>query len=367
MKENEIIRKIREAFPSSGLGDDAAILDVSKRPLYLSSDAVVEGVHFKRRFSTLRQVMEKLVSANVSDMNAMNAEALGFLVTAGLPRGLRTDELEEILEGLKSAASFYGIRLLGGDTVLSPGGFFFDVSIVGVPVDVHSSGNGVFLRSGAQRGDKIVIFDECGRSAAGLALLEYLFDSKQVPWLSAEAADLLGTKGRLLKRAAHDLSLATGTADYGVEGIDGSDLLVSALSCIKAHLVPQARPVPGEFMERAAGSVHAAMDISDGISIDLSRMCRESNAGAVIFEERLPVPRELAVLADFEGVELTDLLLSSGEEYSILAAVGKDAVGYLPDGAAVIGEIRDIKEGLKLIRENRKEKPLDLKGFEHTF
>ncbi|RKZ08667.1 hypothetical protein DRQ05_01070, partial [bacterium] len=92
-----------------------------------------------------------------------------------------------------------------------------------------------------------------------------------------------------------------------------------------------------------------------------------SIAAAVIFEERLPVPRELAVLADFEGVELTDLLLSSGEEYSILAAFGKEAVGYLPDGAAVIGEIRDIKEGLKLIRENRKEKPLDLKGFEHTF
>ncbi|RJR27935.1 MAG: thiamine-monophosphate kinase, partial [Candidatus Latescibacterota bacterium] len=166
MKEREIIDRIRAAFPQSGIGDDTAVLPAAAGDLLLASDAVVENVHFVRRRSTLSQAIQKAVTANVSDVYAMGGRPEAILLSAGLPPGCSAEDVDSIVEGLSVSCEAYGVRLAGGDTVASPGGYFFDVAIAGsVP-----RGRAV-RRSGARAGDAVVLFGEVGPSLAGLSLL----------------------------------------------------------------------------------------------------------------------------------------------------------------------------------------------------
>ncbi|MCK4237121.1 MAG: hypothetical protein KAX38_08365, partial [Candidatus Krumholzibacteria bacterium] len=159
MKEREIIESLREAFPDAALGDDAAVLPGEKGELLVAADAVVEGVHFERSYSTLAQAVQKVITSNVSDIFAMGGKPDSIIFTAGLPKGFGKGELSEIIEGLKKGCGVYRLKLAGGDTVLSSGGLFFNMAILG---DVRR-GRAV-LRRGACEGDTLVLFGDCGCS-----------------------------------------------------------------------------------------------------------------------------------------------------------------------------------------------------------
>jgi len=365
MKERKIIEAIRRAFPASGIGDDAAIVDIDGRRVCFSCDAAVEGVHFKREYSTLAQIVEKLISANVSDINAVGGAARGFLLTAGLPEGFGDDELEEILNGLKAASSFYSIELIGGDTVLSPRGYFFDIFIHGLVDEGINLG-----RSWAKAGDLVVLFGECGASAVGLKLLGRIFSHAgdgvdAGAGLGPRVNALLVEHGEEIVRRVRKIGMEDPGGGKPIES-NGTVDMELVVSFVRRHLVPVAKPIPAGFLEEHAGGVHAAVDISDGLAIDLQRLARESRVGAKLRVEAIPIPEGMDLLLEGERENIMDVVLSSGEEYCIVAAVSPDASSYLPDSAHVIGEFTE-EEALVIVDAAGVEKPLDTKGFEHTF
>ena len=364
MRERDIIRRIREAFPDSGIGDDAAVLPAPEGRLLLASDAVVEGVHFRREFSNLCQAVQKGVTSNVSDIFAMGGVPAAIVITAGIPKGGGGEEVDEMIVGLQTAARAYGLQIAGGDTVLSPGGFFFDVAIAGgLERDEPTA------RAGAKPGDALVIFGECGGSLAGLELLEALHGKSaaqfRIPGLEILHGDMLASIAGLI--TALDIL----TKESGIEAMCAEnglpEISAAALGLIKRHLVPLARPLDPALLGGRGGEIHAMIDISDGLSRDLVNLCAESGVGAVIEESALPVPGAIAALFAAGRSALTNLALSSGEEYALLAAVGDAGDGDTPAGGTVIGRIAEAEKGIVLRRTDGSEMPLPEGGYEHSF
>lgn len=365
-----------ERFPGSGIGDDAAELDIGWRKLLFASDAMVEGVHFRRETSTLTQAAEKVVTSNVSDIYAMGGEPVGILLTAGLPHGTGEREIAAIVDGVERACDFYDMVLLGGDTVRNPGGVFLDVAIVGS----LQPGALALTRKGASPGDRIVLFGWTGGSATGRGILEWAAGISSGGGPVAGIVEGIDDPGVLLA-AARDLRTGMGpegivrlAGDYGLDA-DGSGETAGAaevLALCARHLCPAARRVgararpageeDGGGHGAANDGITAMIDVSDGLASDLRKLCAASGVGAVIREEDIPVPGMLAG-APGRG-DLTALALSSGEEYIALAAFGGEAV---PEGGSVIGEIVGIGEGLTIIGEGGERTELPESGYEHGF
>jgi thiamine-monophosphate kinase len=306
------------------------------------------------------QAVQKVVTSNVSDIYAMGGEPAGIVFTAGLPAECGEEAVVSIVDGLERAIGTYGMRLFGGDTVSSPAGYFFDVAIIGAVEE----GCGVFKRSGASPGDLLVLFGQCGGSLAGLKILESLSGMKPagglerlIPPGQARAA-MLGT--------TITLSLETTRAD--IEAACAARMLpegtAEALELIARHICPRSLRPSVNGSPEYAGAVTAMIDISDGLARDLSTLCSESGVGAVISEESLPAPPAVAGALEGDRRGLTELIISSGEEYVALASV---RAGSVPPGAVVIGEIEGEATGVVIESSGGDIREMPATGYEHGF
>lgn len=390
MRERDVIKRLRDAFGEWGIGDDAAVLAPPDGELLFASDAVVEGVHFRRGCGTLGQAVQKVITSNVSDIYAMGGVPRAIVMTAGLPSGCGESEIESIIWGATLACEVYGVKLAGGDTVRSPGGCFFDVSIVGSV----ERGRAV-RRSGARPGDAIVVFGKCGGSWAGLLLLHALLDGKESASLKA-AMEITA----LLSLAMEEDDIMSLCDEHGV----GREM-EPVIELAARHLVPRARPLDRTLLAARAISagapsidtslpadhpggtgvpcVAAMIDVSDGLARDLRALCAESGVGASIEEALLPVHPALERLTGPSGTEqregneslfmaasipdTTELVLSSGEEYVLLAAVRGLAEGAEFPGGTVIGSIVGRRQGLTIVTRDGERRPLPELGYEHLF
>lgn len=350
---------MRDSFPRSGLGDDTAVLDSPGATLLFASDAVTEGVHFRLGRSTLSQVIQKVVTANVSDVFAMGGRPAGIVFSAGLPAGCGEEALVSIVDGLRRSCDAYSLRLFGGDTVRSPGGYFFDVAILGSLPE----GALPLRRSGARPGDSLVVFGETGGSLAGLRILEAL-DGDAGAARGLERLVPAGREAALLRDLVTGFSLES---DDGVveslcrsRGL-GDDAAAAAL-LVRRHLCPRAH-LHGALLQAARAGVHAAIDISDGLARDLRSLCEESRVGAVIDGVSVPVPAAVRGAAG-PGRALA-IALESGEEYILLAAV--EDPGAFGGGAVVIGEVVEAEDGVLLRGASGDLEPLPETGYEHEF
>jgi thiamine-monophosphate kinase len=364
MRELDVIDRLRRAFPGCGIGDDAAVLPPTEGELLFAADAAVEGVHFDRRFCTLSQAVQKLVTSNVSDIFAMGGAPGSIVFTAGLPAGCTAANVDGIIDGLKRSCTQYGVKLVGGDTVLLPGAFVFNIAIVGEVERGRS-----VLRSGARAGDDIVLFGEIGRSLAGLRLLSVLYGEEcgeTVP--AAEAARLLES-AQTMKKLLPTLSLSTSGGELGriANAFGPLPHAAEILRCVQHHLTPLTIPLDASLLGAAPPCVTAMIDVSDGLAKDLRTLCAESGVGAVIHGEALPVPAAIREMFEFGAASLIDFALSSGEEYALLASVAREAAGHLPPGASVIGSFVPAADGLTLVDGTGGARPLPNLGYEHTF
>jgi thiamine-monophosphate kinase len=335
-------------------------------------------VHFKRDYTTLRQAVEKVVTSNVSDIYAMGGEPDSALLTAGLPEGFSEDELTEITDGLQSACEIYGLRIAGGDTVLSPSAIFFNVAILG------SVGSGRAVpRSGAREGDALVLFGGCGRSLAGMHLLAGLFETGETGIPIHETLTQNGPVRESVLEFIPKITTSTESDEIalllGGAGVGRETLL--AVNCMKQHLTPIARPLLPQLLGSDPPVVTAMIDVSDGLAADLRNICTASGVGAVIRESAIPVPGEITTLFP-EDEELWKWLgLASGEEYVMLGTVrtgvqageqtkgdgeGADQAGKYP-GGTVIGSIIPAADGIILERRDGTHEPLPELGYEHRF
>jgi thiamine-monophosphate kinase len=372
MKEHEVIDRLRKAFPDSGIGDDTAVLPGSglvhggDADVLFASDAIVEGVHFRRETSTLSQAIQKIVTSNVSDVYAMGGKPAAIVFTAGLSAGTSREDVEEIIDGLKKASAAYGVRLVGGDTVSSTSALFFDVAIVGAV----AAGRAI-LRSGAQTGDRIVLFGEIGPSLAGLAIVSAacrVSTNKEVLSPAPALRSALAATPRI-KEVLQELTLSMTSKALSELGAR-LKALPSAADVVrfsKQHLVPFANPLGASILDQARPLITSMIDVSDGLAKDLRTLCAESGVGATIHEESLPVPASIGTLFNLGGRQLVDFAISSGEEYVLLAtAQGRTAHAAFPHGT-VIGSIVRANEGITLVDEKGKWRTLPELGYEHAF
>jgi thiamine-monophosphate kinase len=303
--------RMRQSSPGTrlGIGDDAAILDVMPaREVLVTTDMLLEGVHFKREWGCLRELGRKTVAVNVSDIAAMGGHPHQAFLGLGIPfQGITLAEIEAVLAGLEDEASTVDITLAGGDTCASLSGLVLSLTLLGsVPVGQ------AIRRSGARPGDGIWVTGNLGGSAAGL----WSLDRGLRPGMAWPAA---------LQRPAW-----LGAAEEA-----------AVQAAMAAHLTPTPRLAAGQALR---GHATAMIDVSDGLASDLGHVCAESGVAARIQAGRIPLHPGALVAARWSGRDGMDLALRGGEDYELLFTSPTDPRAVLAGAApglpvARIGEI----------------------------
>ncbi len=324
-----LIHWIRKSFSNvaphliSGIGDDTAAFSPRKGFLSLiTTDLCVEGVHFERRYATLKEIGYKTLASNLSDIASMGGTPRFFLVSTALPPDIKVKEFKNLFQGMKSLAKKSGVVLVGGDMSASKDGLFINVMVVG---DVKPR----FLasRSGAKPGDHIFLTGFIGDSAAGL--------------------EILSRWGGQAKRkcSAHEFKL------------------------VRRHLLPSPRLEEGRNLA-GRGFLNSMIDLSDGLATDLNHICQESGVGAEIFREKLPLSRALQAYGSKGSQSPFFYALRGGEDYELLFTVPDHKIRPLDlfcrrknFHITNIGRITS-KEGLWL-KMGKTVKPLRRTGYEH--
>jgi thiamine-monophosphate kinase len=308
-----LIRRITERGPAerveTGIGDDTAVLRLEPGArLLATTDVVVEDVHFRRAWASPFDIGWKAMAVNLSDIAGKGGRPLWALIGLALPAPVDPAEVEALYEGMRQAAAPHGVAIVGGDTSVSPRGWFVNVTLLGEHLGAPK------LRSAAKPGDAVAVTGTLGRSAAGLAALE------------AGRARLGAVRPEMLEAVT------------------------------SAHLRPTPRVAEGRWLGAAAG-VHAMMDCSDGLATDLGHVCRESRVGASVALDRLPVDtaaREIAAVLDADALSWST---SGGEDFELLLTCDPAEVDALRDGLGratgtaltVVGKIGELEAGLTFL------------------
>lgn len=299
-----------------GVGDDAAVWEASSGTRVLSTDTMVDGVHFELGRIAWRDLGWKIMAVNLSDIAAMGCAPACSVVTLGLPGDLPVAGLVEMYRGMADVSSVYGGAVVGGDIVGSPV-FFVTVAMEGMPVVASDGEDVVLLRSAAQAGDIVAVTGMLGDSAGGLRILR---DGQQFDGQSVRMAD--------------------------------------------AHVRPSPRIVVGQEIARAG--VRAAIDVSDGLLGDLAKLCDASGVGAVVRAQDVPVSPVLR--ARFPN-EWLSLALTGGEDYELLFAAPERAAMDVRDAVSVpvtiVGEIVDSSRGIVVMDECGRTIQTTAGGWDH--
>jgi len=337
--EDAFLRELPKRFPSTGntvvlgIGDDTAILDPpAGERLLLTTDSLVEGVHFQRRWMPPRFLGRKAVAVNASDIAAMGGEPLGVLLSLCVPPESDVEALWQLVAGVHERARELGASLVGGNLASSPGGIFVDVTVVGATLRKRA-----LLRSGARAGDGIYLSGKIGAALTGLKLLE-------------QGAVLAPAGGLIVP-----------------ESLRGGPLAL-AEACIRSHIDPEPRVALGRELNRRRLAT-ACIDVSDGLALDLHRLCRASGVGARIEETSLPLSPGLL---GWERAWKRDPLLSAvsgGEDYELLFTSGsEEKLSRFLKGLDLyvtrIGEtIRE--ESVEIVGRDGVVRPLSASGWDH--
>jgi len=314
----EQLTKFQEKGVAVGIGDDAAAVEIEGRKLtLLTTDTLVEDVHFKWDYTSPFEVGWKSLAVNISDIAAMGGNPLYSLISLSLPSKMGNFNVEDLYKGLKKAASEYKINIVGGNIVHSPI-FSITISLIG---EVEKEN--ILLRSGAKKGDLIYVTGELGSSRAGLECLR-------------------------------NLNLKV-------------DLEIKK-SLVRKHLLPSPRLEEGQILARG-GVATAAIDISDGLVSDLFRITEESRVGAILWEERIPISLACKEVANEVGICPQEWALYGGEDYELLFTAFRDKKEKIKESgfsSYLIGEIIGKEDGISLIKKESREKiPLEDKGYDH--
>jgi thiamine-monophosphate kinase len=324
-----------------GIGDDAAAVNIKKRVALITSDMMLEKIHFDLSYATFYQLGRKLLAINISDVFAMGGIPKYFLLNIGVPEDCMLRDIDDLYGGVMNIARKFRISVIGGDTCASQQGLVLSGTLMGDTLRM-------IPRSGARPGDGIYVTGTTGDSAMGLMLLKKMGKStlKKFKTLTLKSSYPSISKFRNKERDEK--------AQVRVKISRKTFLLSDVLYLVKRHLMPE--PAPLKQMK----SIRAMIDISDGLLMDLSHICDESNVGALVYRNMVPVSRELSVVARQLGFDPAALSLRGGEDYVLLfTASPKSKV----KNAVQIGEI--IRKGRFLINDMGRKTPFHAEGYEH--
>ena len=291
----------------------------------LTTDALVETVHFNFKTHTPEQLGWKTLAINISDIAAMGGQPKFAVISLGIPHSVPIDFLDRFYKGLDQASRKYKVALVGGDTVASPKHLFINLALLGETVKKK-----VFTRSGARSGDKIFVTGTLGDSALGLKILE----SPRKKWKGSEAL-----RKKLIQR----------------------------------HLKPEPRVEAAAWLARSRCKVTSMIDISDGLTQDLGHILKAGKVGAELWEEKAPISKPLTKFSLINGLTALDFALEGGEDYELLFTLAPEDVTNLDiesitkvdQPVTQIGVIT-AKKGIRLISKTGRSKGLQRPmGFNH--
>jgi len=290
------------------VGDDAAVIKGDEKAKVVTTDLLVEGVHFDMAYTPLRHLGYKAVAVNLSDVYAMNAHPKQITVSLAISNRFSVEALEEIYAGVQLACERYGVDLIGGDTTSSSSGLMISVTAIGEAYEEQ-----IAYRNGAEVGDIICVSGDLGAAYVGLILLER---EKQV-WL--EHPDVQ-------------------------PDLENENYLVGRL------LKPEPRKEVIDILAKRDIQPKAMIDVSDGLSSDLKHICTASNVGALIMEEYVPIAKETYDKALKFNTDPITTALNGGEDYELLFTIKKEDESKLETitGITVIGEVLTVEEGIKI-------------------
>lgn len=306
-----------------GVGDDCAVMEYKDTEVLVSTDMLAEGVHFDLTYVPLKHLGYKAAVVNFSDIYAMNGHPRQITVSLAISRRFTVEHMEALYSGIKLACEIYGVDLVGGDTTSSKSGLVISVTCIGdAPKDR------IAYRSGAKETDLICVSGDLGAAYMGLQLLE------------------------------REKVASSGQNDFQPK-FEGKEYL------IERQLKPEARRDIVEELEKAGIVPTSMMDISDGLSSELLHICKASGVGCRIYEDRIPIDYQTALMAEELNMNLVTAAMNGGEDYELLFTVPLhmyDAVSALP-GIKVIGNITRAELGYCLVTRDDTEIPIRAQGW----
>ena len=306
-----------------GVGDDAAVMDYADKLTLVTTDLLLEGVHFDLTYVPLKHLGYKSAVVNFSDIYAMNGRPRQITVSLGISKRFCVEDLEQLYDGIRLACDIYGVDLVGGDTSASMTGLTISITCIG-----EGERGKVVYRDGAHETDLICVSGDLGAAYMGLQLLE------------------------------REKSVFRGEKDFQPD-FAGKEYL------LERQLKPEARKDIIEALDRASIVPTAMMDVSDGLSSELLHISKASHVGCRVYEDRIPIDYQTAVMAEQFNMNLVTAALNGGEDYELLFTVpltDHDKVEAI-EGVKVIGHITREELGNYLVGRDGGEVTLRAQGW----
>ncbi|MDE6263689.1 MAG: thiamine-phosphate kinase [Paramuribaculum sp.] len=307
------------------VGDDAAVLEYPDSEVLVSTDMLIEGIHFDLTYMPLKHLGYKSAVVNFSDIYAMNGTPRQITVSLGVSARFTVEHIEALYAGIRLACEIYGVDLVGGDTTASRSGLVISITCIG-----DAAKGTVVGRDGAKDTDLICVSGDLGSAYMGLQLLE------------------------------REKVASAGQKDF-VPKFEGKEYLV------ERQLKPEARKDIVAKLKEEGIQPTSMIDVSDGLSSELLHICKASHTGCRIYEDRIPIDYQTAVMAEELGMNLVTAALNGGEDYELLFTVPLHFHEKMEkmEGVKVIGHITKEDLGCAMITRDGNEIPLKAQGFNH--
>jgi thiamine-monophosphate kinase len=309
-----------------GVGDDAAVIATSEEEVMLvSTDMLVEGIHFNLMYSPLMHLGYKSVVVNLSDIYAMNGTPKQITVSVAISSRFPLEAVEELYKGIKKACDIYQVDLVGGDTTSSLSGLVISITAVGT-----AKKDEVIYRSGAKEYDLLVVSGDLGGAYMGLQVLE---------------------RERAVFKANPEIQ----------PDLDGHDYL------LERQLKPEARKDVIQILKELEVHPTAMIDISDGLASEIMHICKASEVGCTIYDERIPLDAKTSIAAIEFNVDPVTTALNGGEDYELLFTIKQEDYEKVASNPnfTVIGHITDKASGVNLVDKNGSHIALKAQGWNH--
>lgn len=324
-----LIKHLTENFPIKnestlkGVGDDAAVLDYSKAKTLVTTDLLLEGVHFDLIYVPIRHLGYKAAVVNFSDIYAMNGQPKQMTVSLGVSKRFSVEDLEELYAGFRLACDNYGVDLIGGDTSASLTGLTISITCIGEGEDGK-----IVYRNGAKPNDLICVSGDLGSAYMGLQLLE---------------------REKIVFTANSEVQ-----PDF-----EGKDYI------LQRQLKPEARKDIVAALAEKGIVPTAMMDISDGLSSELMHICSQSNTGCRVYEDKIPISYQAAVMAEELNMNIVTCALNGGEDYELLFTVSMEDYDKIVtmEGVGIVGHMTKPELGLNLVGREGEEITLQAQGW----
>lgn len=306
-----------------GVGDDAAVLNFDNKSIVVSTDFLIEGIHFDLSYMPLKHLGYKSIVVNLSDIYAMNATASHVTISIAVSNRFTLEAIEELYDGINAAAKIYGVDVIGGDTTSSSSGLTISVTAIG-----YIKPNEIVRRSGACENDLLVVTGDIAGAYLGLKVLER---EKEVFKVNPNNQPDLDHYSYIIER----------------------------------QLKPEARKDIIELIKKLDFKPTSMIDLSDGLSSEVIHLCKSSNVGCNLYEEKIPLDPQVISTCEEFGLDSTTVALSGGEDYELLMTVSQKDYPKIKanPNLTVIGHMTESKQGMHLITRGQEKIKLTAQGW----